>query len=183
MGGGGGHRSLKVSHPELLQQPISSAPVDTDPGHSLAHRAACFVPDPRTAGVDARTLGPDAHRSVHGARARTRRGARVVNLSDAVHETVVVDAPLSPVVPELVVQVAFGGVLRRHRVLRGAPRTARQQRQRQRQHQDQGDGEAADRAVPVPHGELVTCTDTMRVLCPPRCAPAACSPAVRGAGG
>lgn len=101
--------------------------------------------------MDAWTLGSDAHGTVHGARARTRRGARVVNLSDAVNKPVVVDAPLAPVVPELVVQVAFGGVLRRHRELRDAPRTARQQQQQQQQ--DGRRGEAAERAVPLAHGD------------------------------
>lgn len=92
--------------------------------------------------MDAGTPGSDAHGTVHGARARTRRGARVINLSDAVNKPVVVDAPLAPVVPELVVQVGFGGVLRRHRELRHAP-----------QQQDEREGEAAERALPVAHGD------------------------------
>lgn len=97
--------------------------------------------------MDAGTLGSDAHWTVHGARARTRRGARVINLSDAVNKTVVIDAPLPPVVPELVVQVGFGGVLCRHREFRDPHRTARQQQG------ERGDGEAAERAVPVAHGD------------------------------
>ncbi len=96
--------------------------------------------------MDAGTLGSDAHGTVHGASAGTRRGARVINLSDAVNKPVVIDAPLAPVVPELVVQVGFGGVLCRHRELRDAPRTVTQQ-------QDERDREAAERAVPVAHGD------------------------------
>lgn len=89
--------------------------------------------------MDAGTSGPDAHRTVHGACARASRGARVVDLSDGVNEAVVVDAPLAPVVPELVVQVAFGGVLRR---------PAPQQQQR-----DEREGDAAERALQVRHGD------------------------------
>lgn len=87
--------------------------------------------------MDAWTLGPDAHGTVHRARARTRSGARVINFSDAVNETVVVHAPLPAVVTELVVRVGFGGVLRR-----SAP-----------QQQDEREGEAAERALPVAHGD------------------------------
>lgn len=115
--------------------------------------------------MDARTLGSDAHGTVHGARAGTRRGTRVVNLSDAVDEPVVVDAPLAPVVPELVVQVAFRGVLRRYRELRDASRTVRQQQQRQEERQpDERDLEAAERTVPVAHGGQVTRTDINTIL-------------------
>lgn len=94
--------------------------------------------------MDAATLGSDAHWTVHGASARTSRAARVIDLSDAVNKTVVVDAPLPPVVAKLVVQVGFGRVLRRHRELRDAPRTVQQQQRGE---------EAAERAVPVAHGE------------------------------
>lgn len=117
--------SLALSHPELLQQPVCFASVDTDSGHSLAHRAARFIPDPRAPGVDARTLGSDAYWAVDGACAWARRRARVVNLSDAVHEAVVVDTPLPPVVAELVVQVGFG-VFRSNRHAR---RTVRQRKE------------------------------------------------------
>lgn len=61
--------------------------------------------------MDARAPGPDAQRTVHGACARARRGARVVDLADGVDEAVVVDAPLAPVVPELIVRIALGGEL------------------------------------------------------------------------
>lgn len=91
--------------------------------------------------MDAGTSGPDAHRTVHGACARTRRGARVVDFSDGVNEAVVVDAPLAPVVPELVVHVAFGGVLRRPAA------------QQQRQQRDEREGDAAERALQVRHGD------------------------------
>lgn len=142
MDGWGRGRSSGLSHPELLQEPVRFAPVDAHPGHGLAHRTASPVPDPRAPGVDAGAPGPDAHGAVHGARARTRRGARVVELSDAVDEAVVIDAPLAPVVPELVVQVALGRVLRR-RALRAAPGAAPGSARQRQQHQDQRDGEAA----------------------------------------
>lgn len=123
-----------MSHPELLQQAVRFAPVDTHARHGLAHRTARLVPDARAPRVNAGTPGANAHGSVHGARARARRGARVVHLADAVDEAVVVDAPLPAVVPELVVQFGFGGVLRR----RHAP-----------QEQD----ERGKRALPVAHGD------------------------------
>jgi len=129
---------LGLSHHELLQGSVRFPPVNADPGHRLAHRTARLKFHPRAPGVDAGTLGPDAHGSVHGARARTRRRARVKHLSDRVNKAVVVDTPLPPVVPELVIQVGFGGVLRRDR---DASRTVRHE---QRQHER--DGEAAERA-------------------------------------
>lgn len=95
-------------YPELLEQPVRLAPVHADPGHGLAHRTARLVPDARAARVHAGTPGSHAQRAVHGARAGTRRGTRVVNLPDAVDKAVVVQAPLTPVVPELVIQVRFG---------------------------------------------------------------------------
>ena len=101
-------------HPELLQEPVRLAPVHAHLGHRLAHGAARLVPDAGAPGVQAGTLGPHAHGAVHGAGARARRRARGVNFSDGVHEAVVVDAPLPPVVPELVVRVAFG-----RRIFRG----------------------------------------------------------------
>lgn len=96
--------------------------------------------------MDAGTLGSHAHGPVRGARARTRRRARVKHLSDAVDEAVVVDAPLAPVVPELVVQVALGGVLRR------APRRERRRRPQQQEQQQLEEERGGEAAEPVAHG-------------------------------
>lgn len=112
--------SSTPSHPEFLQESVRFPSVDTDPRHGLANRAARLVPDAGAPGVDARALGSNAYRSVYGACARTPAGARVINLSDGVDETVVVDAPLPPVITELVVQVGLGGgVFHRRRRVRG----------------------------------------------------------------
>ena len=137
---------MHLSHPELLQESVRFAPVDTDSGHSLTHRAACLIPDSRALRVDAGTLGLDAYWPVHGARARTGCTAWIVNLSDAVYEAMVVDAPLPAVVPKLVVQIGFGGVLRRHHELHNAPRLV-QLRWWGRQQGIDRDKEEAERAT------------------------------------
>lgn len=121
-GGGGGCKSFHLPHPELLEQSVGFAPVDTDSGHGFTHRAACLVLDPGAPRMDARALGSNAHGTVYRAGARACRGARIINLSNYVYKTMVVDAPLPPIVSELVVRVGFGGVLRRDHELRDAPR-------------------------------------------------------------
>ncbi len=97
-----------LTHPKFLQYSVSFAPVHTHFTDSFTHGAAGLVCDASASRVYTRALGSDTHGSILCAGAGTRRGARIINLPDAINKTLIVHTELPAIVSEFVFQLGFG---------------------------------------------------------------------------
>ncbi len=100
-----------LTHPKFLQHSVSFAPVHTNFTDSFTHGAAGLVRDASASRVYTRALGSDTHGAILCAGAGTRCGARIINLSDAINKTLIVDTELAAIVTEFVFQLGFGRIL------------------------------------------------------------------------
>lgn len=104
-------RTYTLTHPKFLQHSVSFASMHANFTDSFTHGTARLVFDARASRVYTRALGSDTHGSILCAGAGTRCGARIINLSDAIHKTLIVDTELATIVTKFVFQLGFGRVL------------------------------------------------------------------------
>lgn len=100
-----------LTHPKFLQHSVSFAPVHTNFTDRFTHGTAGLVCDARASRVYTRALGSDTHGSILCAGAGTRCRARIINLSDAINKTFVVDTEPATIVTEFVFLLGFGRIL------------------------------------------------------------------------
>lgn len=97
---------------KFLENSVRFASINANLCNCLTHWTARLVFNPRTSGVDSRTLRSYTHRSVLGAGALASGWTRIIRRSDGINKPMVVYTPLAAVVSKLVVKIHFGGILR-----------------------------------------------------------------------